>query len=260
MDKYQKYVFDEIDNFMSTHCYMVGRENEKGAVNYCVLDRDTDSFNITQDEDITKTKYVIIIDLKKCDYIFFNAVFVLKDNRWIEIPCVDKQYRIDIDFDDRADAIKLSFVDKIADDYILKLTYIEADKEQYYTKKEQERKDNLLNTANVQVATGADLVNVYFRPCCDAYDHSEIRLYIPRENGTGSKHSSEKQLESWCFIKRYTVQSDEFFESINGLAYGKYAIILKQFDKENNILIETDYISFFVSRPEVFQGIPVCNC
>lgn len=45
------------------------------------------------------------------------------------------------------------------------------------------------------------------------------------------------------------------FKSITGLAYGRYAYIVKQLDKDNNLLIETDYIEFYIRK----QQPPIVN-
>ena len=112
------------------------------------------------------------------------------------------------------------------------MKYVEADKDIYYAKKEQERKDNLLETASIKVATGVDLVNVYFQPCCDNYARTEIVLY-----------------KDDIMLAKYKVDEETFFKSISGLAYGKYEFILKQFDDKGNIILETDKISFSISPP-----------
>ena len=105
-------------------------------------------------------------------------------------------------------------------------------------KKEQERKDNLLKTANIKVSTGADLVNIYFQPCCDSYARTEITLY--KDN---------------MMLAKYKVDEETFFKSIGGLAFGKYEFILKQLDKDNNIILETQKIAFSISAPN-YGGKP----
>ena len=59
-------------------------------------------------------------------------------------------------------------------------------------------------------------------------------------------------------LAKYKVEEDVFFKSINGLAYGKYEFILKQFDDKGNIILETDKISFSISRP-IHTGMNVVN-
>ena len=82
-----------------------------------------------------------------------------------------------INFDNKIDSIMLVFKNNLADELLIPVVYQEADKQAYYAKKEQERKDALLKSANIKVATGTDLVNIYFQPCCDEYCKTEITLY-----------------------------------------------------------------------------------
>lgn len=253
MDKYQKYILKQIEMgkiFVFSRCCPIDSESAADLNKYGAFDVSADTFNITQDEDITKTQYSLIIDMAYVEANPFEGIFVHKDNQWEEVDCVNKQYRILVDFNDKTDAIKFSFINKIADDYILKITYTEADKEQYYSKLEQARKDNLLATAEIKVSTGADLVNIYFQPCCDEYDHTEIKLFVPKDYVTvGGPYGPVQKPSSWSVIKKCDVPVDDFYKSINGLAYEKYAFVLKQFDKNNHLLLETDYIEFSIKKP-----------
>ena len=241
MNKYQKYILDSIangNNFVFSLCCPTDSENSNNTTTCGTFNSELDSFNITQVDDITKTQYVLIIDLNNTEANPFEVVSVRKNNQWIEIPFTSNQYKIIADFDDRIDAIKFSFVNKIADDYILSVTYTEADKEQYYAKLEQERKDKLLTTAEIKVSTGADLVNIYFQPCSEDYAHTEIILY-----------------KDSMMLAKYKVAEEAFFKSISGLAYGKYEFILKQFNNKNECILETNKINFSLSRPN-FGGKP----
>ena len=46
------------------------------------------------------------------------------------------------------------------------------------------------------------------------------------------------------------VPAEDFYKSINGLAYGTYAYVIKQFDKKDNLLLETEYIEFSLKAPK----------
>ena len=249
MNKYQEYVLDTIANgnkFVFSLCCPIDSINDSTTCG--TFDETTDSFNITQVDDITKTQYLLMIDMDGLEVNPLASLSIRKNNQWEEIPFANNQYKIIADFDDRIDTIKFSFVNKIADDYILNVTYTEADKEQYYAKLEQERKDHLLTTAAIKVSTGADLVNIYFQPCCDEYDHTEIKLYVPKDYVTTGGHDQKKPSD-WSIIKKCDVPTEDFYQSITGLAYGKYAFILKQFDKNNQLLLETNYIEFLIMKP-----------
>ena len=236
MDKYQKYLFS-----LFSCVYKFGIEGCE-STNYSegiLIDDDADNITIIQNEDINKTKYVLYINRQRNkETVILSAVYIFKDNAWKEVKGVENIYKIQVDFDDRIEKIKLSFMNNLADDYIITINYQEADKEKYYAKKEQECKDNLFKTANIRVSTGDDLVNIYFQPCCDSYARTEITLY--KDN---------------MMLAKYKVDEGTFFKSISGLAYGKYEFILKQFDDKGNIILETDKTSFSLSRPN-YGGKP----
>ena len=239
MDKYQKYLFG-----LFSCVYKFGVEGDENS-NYSkgiLIDNEADKITIIQNEDINKTKYALYINgQRNKETVILSKVYIYKNNGWKEVKDVENLYKIQVDFNDRIEKIKFSFVNNLADDYIIDVKYQEADKDKYYAKKEQERKDNLLKTANIKVSTGADLVNIYFQPCCDNYASTEIALY--KEN---------------MMLAKYKVEEDVFFKSINGLAYGKYEFILKQFDDKGNIVLESDKISFSISRP-THTGMNVVN-
>ena len=109
----------------------------------------------------------------------------------------------------------------------------------------------MLKTADIKVSTGADLVNIYFQPCCNKYDYTEIQLYIPKDFVTvGGPYGPVQKPSTWSMIKKCKVDTEEFFKSINGLAHGKYSFILKQYDKNSNLLLETEHIEFSISAPK----------
>ena len=45
------------------------------------------------------------------------------------------------------------------------------------------------------------------------------------------------------------VDEEVFFKSISGLANGKYTFILKQYDNNSSIILETNHIDFIISTP-----------
>ena len=198
---------------------------------------------VTQDEDITKIKYNLYLEggyIVKAFSVKNEKETLLKTEEYKTTgKCggTHKYFLCELNFEDKIDGIKISFIDGLADDLFIPIVFVDSDKEKYYAKKEQERKDNLLKTANIKTATGADLVNIYFQPCCDNYASTEIALY--KEN---------------MMLAKYKVDEEMFFKSINGLAYGKYTFVLKQFDKDSNPLLETEHIEFTITSPKP-QGI-----
>lgn len=246
MNKYQKHLID-----LSSFYYY----NKKTIP--CLINEE---IVIQQDEDITITKYLLSISNE-----FIQKAYSIKGDSITELTKKEsylssKTFHMELDFENQIDAIKIEFINNLADDLILPVIYKEADKEAYYAKKEQEYKNNLLKTADIKVSTGADLVNIYFQPCCDKYEYTEIQLYIPKEFVTvGGPYGPVQKPSSWSMIKKCKVDPEEFYKSINGLANGKYSFILKQYDKENVIILETGYIEFTISKPKTHGIMPRIN-
>ena len=251
MDKYQKLLVQKarIKEWLYFENNGVSDEESSKYWKRAVFDENNDTVTIIQDENPNIVDYILIVFGES----FINAIEVYKKSKWEKVEKSTFKtrwaaFRLNINFDDRIEKVKVSFRDNLADDYIINVVYQEADKEKYYAKKEQEYKDNLLKTADIKVSTGADLVNIYFQPCCDKYEYTEIQLYIPKEFVTvGGPYGPVQKPSTWSMIKKSKVDPEEFYKSINGLAYGKYSFILKQYDKENVIILETGYIEFTIS-------------
>ncbi len=230
MDKYQEYIFK------TSRSYYGLSVCGKSTLEKVVFD---DKIIFKQNDDITVSDYILYIA-----NIGFENVFAIVGTK--ETPLAQEldlvgsspksgnqnRFFLPISFDNKIDAIKIVFKNNLADNLIFPVIYEEADKEKYYAKKEQERKDGLLKAASIKVSAGIDLVNIYFQPCCEQYTRTEIVLC--KDN---------------MMLAKYKVDEETFFKSINGLAYGKYEFILKQFDDKGNILLETDKMQFSLSRP-----------
>lgn len=235
MDKYQKYLIDRYTGESWFYYINDGtKDQDVKKVEHLNPNWDIGECTIIQFEDPNIIDYNLIIRERQC----FAGIAIFQSKHWIDIPKTAwirenntsvPVYRLNINFNDRIEKIKISFINNLADDYILAVKYQEADKEKYRAKKEQERKDALLATAAVKCSTGADLVNIYFQPCSDDYTRTEIILY------------REEQM-----LAKYKVDEECFFKSITGLAYGTYNFVLKQYDKDNNIILESDEIVFTI--------------
>lgn len=158
---------------------------------------------------------------------------------------------VPVDFEAPAKEMVLHFVDNLADPLTLKLKFVEADKAAYDSKIAQELRQQRRENANITASTGADLVNVYFQPCCDKYEYTEILFHVPREYVTvGSPSGPVKKPSSWQLFKKCRVSSEDFYKSITGLAPGMYSYIVKQYDKKDELLMETEHIEFQIKKPQ----------
>lgn len=240
MDKYQKLLVQKakIKEWLYFENNGVSDEESSKYWKRVIFDENNDTMTISQDENPNIVDYTLIVFGES----FIKVIEVYKKSKWEKIEkstfktrCA--AFRLNINFDDRIEKVKVSFKDNLADDYIIDVKYQEADKEKYNEKLAMEHKAELLKAANIKVSTGADLVNIYFQPCCDSYARTEITLY--KDN---------------MMLAKYKVDEVTFFKSINGLAYGKYEFILKQFDRDSNALFETEHIEFTITSPKP-QGI-----
>lgn len=211
---------------------------------------------LTQNEDITISDYILYIANDSIENVFAikdttESAFEKELDPVYSSPESDNQERffIKINFEEQFDQVRIVFKNNLADDLFLPISYVVADKEKYYAKKEQERKDNLLQTASIKVSTGADLVNIYFQPCCDKYGYTEIQLFIPEKQINRGWSIKDIEVTAWAMITKCKVNTEDFYKSINGLAYGKYSFILKQYDKNANLLLETGHIEFCIFAP-----------
>ena len=213
------------------------------------FDYDADCYKLVQEQDIFSTKYRFT--LKKNTNIETCTVCI--NGNWTGAEQIGECFSVILDFENRVEKIKLTFADNIVDDYTFSVQYVEADKDTYYQKQEADRKANLLTAAQIKHSTSSDLINIYFQPCCDKYEYTEILLYIPQEeNFKGWTGDGRKVVEilSWSLIKKCKVPSEDFYKSINGLAPGTYSYVIKQYDKKDDLLMETEHFEFRIQKPK----------
>lgn len=229
MDKYQKYLLDRL-HVEGLHCVdCVDSKKTESTFN-----SETNTLTIVQNENPELVEYDYCI---LNSYDMLSKVSFCKGDKWTEIESVDFEpaknsstCKVKLNFDDRVEKIKLSFKNQLADDYVIDVKYVEADKEAWAKKRAKEHRESLIAVASIKVSTGVDLVNIYFQPCCKDYARTEITLF--KDN---------------MMLAKYKVDADAFFKSINGLAFGKYEFVLKQFDDKENIILETDKMSFTIA-------------
>ena len=224
MDKYQKVLLETEKTSVFFTC--------ASKKNFSVLDGgfnyDEDVYTLTQEEDIFSTKYEFVVktnpNIETCTF--------LVNGEWQSASRKESAFSIELDFKNRVEKVKLTFADNIVDDYIFSVQYVEADKDLYYQKQAEEQKAKLLSAAQIKHSTGADLVNIYFQPCCVQYAKTEIVLY-----------------KDTMMLAKYKVEEETFFKSISGLAPGTYSYVIKQYDKKDDLLIETEHFEFRIQKP-----------
>ena len=231
MNKYQKFILDK------TLCF-VSKDMTAGSNAYfnSFINNDGE-FEVKQDENYNIKQHFIVLSGLTVSFVELDGVKYESTNFEKHSYFDNKMIVIPVDFDNPAKELKIFFADNLADELSMKLKFIEADKDVYDAKMHDALIKERTKIANIKVSTGADLVNIYFQPCCDNYASTEIALY--KEN---------------MMLVKYKVDEEMFFKSINGLAYGKYTFVLRQFDKDSNPLLETEHIEFTITSPKP-QGI-----
>lgn len=234
MDRYQKTVMSEI--YFSCTAQQSKKESKESE--YGVLDEENDLLTIMQDENITITKYNLLIDDSNS---VIGKLSVLRNSKWhnIEGGSADcgGSYMVEVNFEDKIEAIKIAFANNIIDDYVLNISYVDADKEKYYEKQKKQKLDEMLKAASIDHAIDYKLVNIYFQPCCAEYERTEIMLY--RENQLLAKFDSEPNV---------------YYKAIDKLAFGKYEYVVKQYAAGDTLLIETAKRSFNIPLLECYGG------
>ncbi len=219
MNNYQKYFLKE-DAYID--CFALGSD-----IN-CSLDRTLENgvVRIKQNEDISIKEYTLA-SRYPFDY--------LCENEWRKSSKMENRVWQIAKFDWAVPIEKVRFLvdNEFVEALEINIEYEFADVEAYNKKQEQKRKNDLIEKASIKHSTGADLVNIYFQPCSSDYIRTEIALY-----------------RDGLMLAKYKVDEESFFKSIGGLAYGTYSFVVKQFDKNDNLLLETEHIEFTVKAPK----------
>lgn len=172
MNKYQRAILENQDTKVFYTCSSVKNHAPIAAD----FDYDTDKYQLIQEEDIFSTQYEFIVkansNIESCEFCI--------NGEWHMAERKDGNFLLVLDFNSRTEKIKLSFADNIADDYIFSVQYIEADKDLYYQKQAESTRNAYIEAAQIKHSTGADLVNIYFQPCCSAYGKTEIELWLAK--------------------------------------------------------------------------------
>lgn len=201
-----------------------------------------------QNDDISIKDYHIIIYFKSEFKTPINCYYFI-DNSWIQVENTlnEPYYIFDIDLEKPFSKIKIESVYNLIVPIEIPVTVVLADKEKYYVMQEEKNARELLKNASVRHSVGADLVNIYFQPCSDKYDRTEIELFSEITN-------QFKKVTGYQLLAKYKVDKEMFFKSISGLAFGLYAYQLTQYDDKGNVLIQTDKIEFSISKPAGYSG------
>lgn len=253
MDKYQEFVLKQIKY------YFVKDLDLKPTDTYSVSEDGV--INLKQDENYNIVKYNILFEPK-----FVSAIKIggktYKD--LVEIPEFRPLIAVPVDFSKKQEELVILLKNNALDGVPVKLNYIDADRKAFDDKEADRIRRETAQKAEIRLSTGADLVNIYFKPVSDDYKTAKIELYTaignyekhsnaPRPNGFGVAPRYDgpivitKKLISATvdqLIGKFNVDEGMFFKAITGLARGAYGIKLYEYDSKGKVLVESDILFF----------------
>lgn len=252
MDKYQEFAFKRVYYavYKSEEFTDNNRTDKPGSGNMSSLG-ETNNFVIKQDEDYRITKHYLRIAGTTVQKAIFNG------KEYCQQKLESSSYPaiiIPVDFSNQVKEIEIHFKG-VLDPVKVPLNYIESDKAAFDRKMEETQRKDLIDKSGIKIATGADLVNIYFNPASDDYESAKIELYTAV--GRFEQHHGSVIHEGWKpqllggtverLIAKYKVDEGMFFKSITGLAKGVYGIKIIQLDSSGKTIVESD-IEFFAIR------------
>lgn len=233
MNKYQKFAIKSAVRF--------DYDRTDKNVSLSSFEWDYKTVTIVQNENYNVKKYniyLLIAVAEKVEYVLNGQAHIVKESE-------KNKYLIELDYDNRIEKIKIYFSNGVVDPVEIPIVYVEADMKKYDEKVMAEHKKALEEKANVKVTTGDSIINVTFQPVNDSFSYSKVELYTI----TGTKVINNKTQNEYQLMAKYKTPEDVYFHSITGLAYGKYAIILVQYDNSNKEIYKSDYILVTLNRP-----------
>ena len=143
MDKYQKLLVQKarINEWLYFENNGVSDEESSKYWKRVIFDENNDTVTIIQDENPNILDYTLIVFGES----FIKSIETCKKFKWEKVETSTFKtrwaaFRLNINFNDRIEKVKVSFRDNLADDYIIDVKYQEADKEKYNEKLAMEHK------------------------------------------------------------------------------------------------------------------------
>lgn len=250
MDQYQKYLINDKSKF-----YVIAEDQDDKFYN-AFIDKQisirqfnsmlTDYNSKTYREDVNVDEFIVVKqlpDIKIYKYFLFlyNKNFekiYYSDNKEVKELLFKSEenltcFGIQLNFNKPIENIKIFFNFNIADPITIPIHFVKADENEYYKNIEKERHISLLNKLNISHSCGQDLITIKFQNCNDDVCNTKITLYDDKKQIMGV----------------FKVDEGMFYKSITSLAYGKYFYTLSQYDKNDNLIVESSCIDFIIKPP-----------
>lgn len=197
--KYLTLIEDETDNKLETFSI----ENEKIKIN--------------QNKNYNIKKYNFTIKGDAINSI--EKIEGLKGKVWKKIG----ETKFQLDFDNKISKIKIHFINRIIDPIVFDIEMEDADKKAYDYELERKRKDYEKSVVDLEIATGVNLINVYFNELTNKeYSYSVISLYRKDRK-----------------IGVYKLKATNFL-SIPNVASGEYEISIEQYNSDDELIYRSE--------------------
>ena len=268
MDKYQEFLLDNLDRgsiqtlgrYIQTNLLKEAKNLEDSKL--LKMNRENNNFTIVQDKNPNALDYTILIAKSSQRKELLSNVEYFKKNNWFKAKTIvfdgyyaNRQfYVIPADFGNKTTKIKFKFESDLVNDLEMDVVYESITKEQekaFYENEKKQQRDALIAKADIKIATGVDLVNIYFQPCSGDYKYTKIQLHLAegRFESISGVAGASKLIGGTIgnFLGKFKVEEGMMYKSITGLARGCYAIKLIQYNDKNEELITSDE-KFFVIR------------
>lgn len=197
--KYLTLIEDETDNKLETFSI----ENEKIKIN--------------QNKNYNIKKYNFTIKGDAINSI--EKIEGLKGKVWKKIG----ETKFQLDFDNKISKIKIHFINRIIDPIVFDIEMEDADKKAYDYELERKRKDYEKSVVDLEIATGVNLINVYFNGLTNKkYSYAVISLYRKDRK-----------------IGVYKLKDTNLL-SIPNVASGEYGISIEQYNSDDELIYRSE--------------------
>lgn len=256
MDRYQEKIFRTIDVVPAKVEFheVINKSGDKRTEAYknvgyfkgLKFDKSNRKFVITQDEDYHHTVYTFTI-AAAClqDVIIKKAFWELHAE-----PVVDRCFYVTVDFEDKCESLTLIFKDNIVDPITIPVEFIDADKEVWDRKVRIRQEEERNKIVDIKWSASSSLVNIFFNPIDDSYDHAKVTLYRVAGAGKGA---------SYRLLACYSVPRNSYFAAIDSLAPGRYAFVLEQFARGDTSIYQSGKNEFEIRIPVQPIGKGIVN-
>ena len=199
------------------------------GVTYLKLDNDT--LIISQEEDEIECWIVPLLKgVEKIVVSYKNGIKTFETQKSI-FKNVDVCV-IDFDFENSINKLELHFNFDVVEPLVINIVT------KIFEPVQVDNKEELLKQLKFSHSCGHDLITIKFQNCNDDVCITKITLY-----------DDNKQI-----MGVFKVDEGMFYKSITNLAYGKYYYKLSQYDKDNSLIVESDFVEFKIMPPYYVNG------